>query len=207
MKLLIFGATGGTGRATVGQALALGHQVTALVRQPAALTMTHPQLAILQGDILDQAAVGRAVPGHDVVISSLGTRSGPAVLPQGTRIILEAMQASGVHRSFWVTSFGAGDSLSQMNWLARNLIVRFILREALIEKNAQERVIEESTGDWTIVRPGGLTDGPCTGVYRATIDPREKVGRPSISRADVADFMLRHLTDTRFVREAVGLTY
>ena len=206
MKLIIFGATGGTGRQCVDQALAQGHQVTAFVRQPAALTVQHPDLTIIQGDITDQDAVQRAIPGHDVVISALGTRGGPAVLPEGTRNILEAMASHGVRRSLWVSSFGAGDSLQQMGWLSQTLIVKGLLRQAIQEKNAQEQIILASGGDWIIARPGGLTDGPLTGTYRVT-GPGDKVGRPSISRADVADFMLKNLTDTRYVRRAVGLTY
>ena len=206
MKLLVFGATGGTGRQCVDQALAQGHQVTAFVRQPAALAVQHPDLTIIQGDITDQDVVQRAIPGHDVVISALGTRGGPAVLPEGTRNILEAMASHGVRRSLWVSSFGAGDSLKQMGWLSQTLIVKGFLRQAIQEKNAQEQIILASGGDWIIARPGGLTDGPATGTYRVT-GPGDKVGRPSISRADVADFMLKNLTDDRYVRRAVGLTY
>jgi putative NADH-flavin reductase len=206
MKLIIFGATGGTGRQCVDQALAQGHQVTAFVRQPAALAVQHPDLTIIQGDITDHDAMQRAIPGHDVVISALGTRGGPAVLPEGTRNILEAMASHGVRRSLWVSSFGAGDSLQQMGWLSQTLIVKGLLRQAIQEKNAQEQIILASGGDWIIARPGGLTDGPLTGTYRVT-GPGDKVGRPSISRADVADFMLKNLTDTRYARRAVGLTY
>jgi putative NADH-flavin reductase len=206
MKLIIFGATGGTGRQCVDQALAQGHQVTAFVRQPAALAVQHPDLTIIQGDITDHDAMQRAIPGHDVVISALGTRGGPAVLPEGTRNILEAMASHGVRRSLWVSSFGAGDSLQQMGWLSQTLIVKGLLRQAIQEKNAQEQIILASGGDWIIARPGGLTDGPLTGAYRVT-GPGDKVGRPSISRADVADFMLKNLTDDRYVRKAVGLTY
>ena len=116
------------------------------------------------------------------------------------------MREHGVRRSLWVSSFGAGDSLKQMSWLAQNLIVKGFLRQAIQEKEAQERVIMEFGQDWIIARPGGLTDGPLTGTYRIT-GPGDKVGRPSISRADVADFMLKNLTETRYVRRAVGLTY
>jgi putative NADH-flavin reductase len=206
MKLLIFGATGGTGCQLVDQALSQGHQVTAFVRQPAALTVQHPDLTIIQGDITDQDAVRRAIPGHDVVISALGTRGGPAVLPEGTRNILGAMQDADIRRSLWISSFGAGDSLQQMGWLSQTLIVKGLLRQAIQEKNAQEQIILASAGDWIIARPGGLTDGPLTGTYRVT-GPGDQVGRPSISRADVADFLLKNLTDDRYVRKAVGLTY
>jgi putative NADH-flavin reductase len=206
MKLLVFGATGGTGRQCVDQALAQGHQVTAFVRQSAALAVQHPDLTIIQGDITDQDTVQRAIPGHDVVISALGTRGGPAVLPEGTRHILEVMASHGVRRSLWVSSFGAGDSLKQMGWLAQNLIVKGFLRQAIVEKNAQEKIIMASAGDWIIARPGGLTDSPLTGTYRVT-GPGDKVGRPSISRADVADFLLKNLMANQYVCKAVGLTY
>jgi putative NADH-flavin reductase len=206
MKLIVFGATGGTGQQLVTQALAQGHQVTAFVRRPEAVTIRNPDLTVVQGDILDKEVVREAVAGQDVVLSALGTRSGPAVLPEGTRAILEAMKEHGVQRSLWVSSFGAGDSLKQMGWLAQTLIVKGLLRQAIEEKNAQERIIMASDGDWIIARPGGLTDGPLTGQYRVT-GPGDKVGRPAISRADVADFMLKNLTDTQYVLKAVGLTY
>lgn len=206
MNLLIFGATGGTGRQLVDQALAQGHTVTAFVRRPEALTTQHANLTVVQGDITDAAAVDAAVAGHDVVLSALGTRGGPAVLPEGTRHILAAMRKHGVRRSLWVSSFGAGDSLQQMSWLAQTIIVKGFLRKAIEEKEIQEQIIMADDSDWIIARPGGLTDGPLTGKYRIT-GPGDKVGQPTISRADVADFMLKNLVDARYVRKAVGLTY
>ena len=119
MKLLVFGATGGTGRQTVEQALAQGHLVTAFVRQPTALAVQHANLAVVQGDGQDKDAVRSVVPGHDAVISALGTRGGPPMLPEITRHILDAMQECGIRRSLWVSSFGAGDSISQMSWIAQ----------------------------------------------------------------------------------------
>ena len=208
MKLLVFGATGGTGRQTVEQALAQGHQVTAFVRQPTALAIQHANLAVVQGDGQDKDAVRKAMPGHDVVISALGTRGGPPMLPEITRNILDAMAEHGIRRSLWVSSFGAGDSINQMSWVSQTVIVKGFLRQAIEEKNAQEQIIMASGSDWIITRPGGLTDGPRTGVYRVLgSDSKEKVGRPSISRADVADFMLKHLAGDQYLRAAVGLTY
>lgn len=206
MKLIVFGATGGTGQQLVTQALAQGHAVTAFVRRPEMMTTQHAALTVVQGDVTAAAAVAAAMAGHEVVLSALGTRGGPALLPDGTRKILEAMAQAGIRRSLWVSSFGAGDSLKQMGWLAQTLIVKGLLRQAIEEKNAQERIIMASGGDWIIARPGGLTDGPLTGQYRVT-GPGDKVGQPSISRADVADFMLKNLVDTRYICKAVGLTY
>jgi putative NADH-flavin reductase len=207
MKLLVFGATGGTGRQCVDQALAQGHRVTAFVRRTDAVTTNHDNLTVVQGDIIDAAAVDAAIAGHDVILSALGTRGGPPVLPEGTHNILVAMEQAGIRRSLWVSSFGVGDSQQQMGWIARTVIVNLFLKNAIAEKEIQERYIRESAGDWIIARPGGLTDGPLTGSYRCVVGPDEKVGRPSISRADVADFLLKNLTDDRYVRKAVGLTY
>lgn len=209
MKVLIFGATGGTGRQLVTQALEQGHTVTACVRVTATLGIKHDNLSVFQGNVLDEQAVLSAVFGKDVVISALGSRTpGLPDLIQGTRNILAAMAQCEVRRSLWVTSFGTGESLRQMSWLARNLIVKGFLRAAIAEKEIQERLIRESAGDWIIARPGGLTDGLRTGVYRVIPSAaKEQVGRPEISRADVADFILKNVTGDTYVRQAVGLSY
>lgn len=209
MKLLIFGATGGTGRQLVAQALEQGHEVTAFVRVPATLNMQHPNLAVVQGNILNAESVLAVVFGKDVVLSALGTRkAGLPDLIQGTRNILMAMHQCEVQRSIWVSSFGVGESLNQLNWLTRYVIIKGFLHHYIEEKEVQEHLIRESDGEWIIVRPGNLTDGPRTGVYRVIpADATGKIGRPVISRADLADFMLKNLTDNTYVRRAVGLTY
>ena len=207
MRLLVFGATGGTGRALLDQGLAQGHQMTAFVRNPAALA-ARAGLTIVQGDVTDAAAVGRAVAGHEAVLSALGPRGGQyGVLPGGVQNIVTAMSQAGVRRLIHVSSFGVGDSREQMGWVARQIVVPLFLRKALDEKEIEEEIIRASDLDWIIARPGGLEGGPRTGVYRCITDPREKVGQPRIARADVADFMLQSLADERFVRRAVGLTY
>jgi len=211
MRLLVFGATGGTGRALLDQGLAQGHQMTAFVRNPAALE-PRPRLMIVEGDVTDAAAVGRAVSravaGHEAVLSALGPRGGGyGVLPGGVQNIVTAMSQAGVRRLIHVSSFGVGDSREQMGWVARQIVVPLFLRKALDEKEIEEGIIRASDLDWIIARPGGLEDGPRTGVYRCITDPHEKVGQPRIARADVADFMLQNLADERFVRCAVGLTY
>ncbi len=207
MRLLVFGATGGTGRALLDQGLAQGHEVTAFVRNPAALA-ARAGLTIVAGDVTDAAAVSRAVAGQEAVLSALGPRGGGyGVLPGGVQNIVTAMRQAGVRRLIHVSSFGVGDSLAQMGWAARQIVVPLFLRKALDEKAIEEGIIRASDLDWVIARPGGLEDGPRTGVYRCITDPRAKVGQPRIARADVADFMLQNLVDERFVRRAVGLTY
>lgn len=209
VKLVIFGATGGTGRQLVAQALEAGHSVTALVRVPDRLNMQHPDLTVVQGNVLNASAVLAAVFGKDAVISALGSRArGLPDLIQGTRNILTAMHDGEVRRSLWVSSFGVGKSLHQMSWLARYVIVKGFLRAAIEEKEIQEQLIRASAGEWTIVRPGGLTDGPRTGVYRVIPeDATGQIGRPQIARADVADFILRALAEGTYIRQSVGLSY
>lgn len=207
MKLLVFGATGGTGQALLSQALEQGHEVTAFVRNPAALT-GRDGLTIVGGELTDVAAVEAAVSGQEAVLSALGSRGGQsAPVSDGTKVIVEAMSKAGVRRLVYVTSFGVGDSLEQMGWFARNVVAGMMLKNVLAAKELEEQAIMKSGLDWIIARPGSLEDGPRTGVYRCVTGAKEKVGRPRISRADVADFMLKNLTDTKYVCRAVGLTY
>ena len=189
------------------QGLAQGHQMTAFVRNPAALE-PGAGLTVVQGDVTDAAAVSRVATGHEAVLSALGPRGGQyGVLPGGIQNILAAMGEAGIRRLIHVSSFGVGDSLAQMGWVARQVFVPLFLRKSLDEKEIEEGIIRASDRDWIIVRPGGLVDGPRTGVYRCITDPGEKISQPRIARADVADFILKNLTDEVFVRRAVGLTY
>ena len=147
MKLVVFGATGGTGHQIVTQALAQGHTVTAFVRRPEAVTTQHANLSIVQGDILDAAAVAAALAGHDVVLSALGTRGDDKpVLPDGTRNILAAMAQAGIRRSLWVSSFGVGDSIAQMGWLARTVIVNLFLKRRSPRKNSRNATSSKARG-------------------------------------------------------------
>ncbi len=206
MKLLVFGATGGTGRALLNQGLEQGHQVTAFVRNPAALE-ARPGLTIVEGDVMDAAAVSRAVADHEAVLSALGPRGGQyGVLPSGVQNIVDLMSQAGVRRLIHVSSFGVGDSLAQMGFVARQIVVPLFLRNALDEKEIEEGIIRERTR--LDHRPAGRTGGrPRDLRIPLHHRPAQKVGRPRIARADVAHFMLQNLADERFVRRAVGLTY
>lgn len=208
MRLLVFGATGGVGQEIVKQGLAAGHEVIAFARRPEAITAQDAQLRVMQGDVLDKVAVSRAVADCDVILSALGTRGGPSALVEGTRHIVDAAIAHGAPRSLWVSSFGVGDSIAQMGWFARTVIAGMVLKAALEEKAAQEKIIMESGLPWVIARPGGLTDGPRTGQYqRIPSDAKVSLNRLQISRADVADFLLHNVTDAQWVGKAVGLAY
>jgi putative NADH-flavin reductase len=205
MKLAVFGATGGTGKQVVQQALAAGHHVTALVRDPAKLDLIQPALTVRRGNVLEPEDVFNTVSGADAVIVSLGsTANNPdSVVSHGTANVVDAMQKAGVARLIVVTSLGVGESKDQVPFFFKALMAT-ALRKTMQDKEAQEKLVKASGLDWTIVRPGGLTDGPLTGQYRYGLDPKLVAGQ--VSRADVAEFVLKQLTDTQFLRKAPAIT-
>ncbi|MGD0463394.1 MAG: SDR family oxidoreductase [Tepidisphaeraceae bacterium] len=209
MNLVVFGATGPSGRELLKQALDQGHRVTASARNPEKLTFQHDRLNIIKGDILDPASVEAAIAGADVVLSVLGVRKlgKNTILSDGTGNIIAAMQRRGVRRFICESSLGVGDSRGQMSWLFEKIILPSLLRNAFADKEIQERTIMQSEVDWTIVRPAMLTNGPRTGVYRAWVGKPKEAIRGKISRADVADFMLKQLNSPEFVKRAVGLSH
>jgi putative NADH-flavin reductase len=209
LQLLIFGATGGTGRHLVTQALAQGHLVTAFVRTPTKLGITHPQLHVVQGDVLTYEAVRAAMPGQDAVLCALGTPSSQkdTLRSTGTRHILQAMQACGIERFICLTTLGIGDSEPALPFIYKYFLVPLVLRQAFADSETQEHYIRHSSVAWTIARPGALTNGPQTGVYQHGFAATAKGLRIKIARADVADFMLQQLHEPTYVRQAVSLSY
>lgn len=206
MKLTIFGATGGTGRQLVEQSLAAGHEVTALARTPAKLNIQHPKLTIVQGDILNAEQVTTAVTSADAVLSALGITNEnlDGVLPRGMKNILQAMKTHGVKRVVVVSSLGVGNSRDQIP-LAFRIAIQTIpmLKKSLRELGEMEKVLQQSDVEWIVVRPGRLTDEAATGNYITGTDRKIKPG--PISRADVAAFMLKQLTDDTFLRQAPAI--
>jgi uncharacterized protein YbjT (DUF2867 family) len=203
MRIALFGATGGTGMQVLEQALAAGHSIQALARDPGKLA-PHEGLSVMQGDVLDQAATDACVEGTDAVICVLGTKPGnEPVEAAGTGRILAAMDKHGVRRLIAVSSMGVGDSIDQINFAFR-VIMNLTLKRIMQAKAEQERLIMASDTDWTIVRPGGLTDGPRTDRYQAGTEKSIKATR--VSRADVADFVLKQLADDTYVRQAPAVS-
>ncbi len=203
--LAVFGATGGTGRQIVSQALEAGHTVRALVRDPARLPIRHPQLHLITGNVLDADAVERTITGADAVIVSLGnTANNPDwIVSEGTRVIVAAMQKLGVRRLIVISSLGVGDSCDQVPTFFK-LLMKTALKKPMEDKERQEQIVAASGLDWTIVRPGGLTNGPRTGRYRAGLDRSIVAGQ--VSRADVAEFVLRQLDDQTYLHKAPAIT-
>lgn len=208
MKLLIIGSTGGTGRELVKQAIEQGHQVTAFARTPSKLGISHHNLRIAQGDVTSYGSIETAVAGQDAILCALGTKviRKNTIQSDGTRNIVQAMQKSGVKRLVVETSLDVGDSRGQLGFFFAHVIRATFLRNIFEDKELQERIVRESGLDWIIVRPAMLTDGPPTGNYRAGFSASDKIAR-KISRADVADFMLKQTTSSEFLRQTPGLSY
>lgn len=207
MKIIVFGSTGSIGIHVVKQALDAGHSVTAFVRDPTKLPIRHANLSIAKGDIMDEASIEKAVKGHDAVLCAIGAGRKGTVRSQGTRHIIQAMEQTGVKRLVCETTLGAGDSRGNLNFVWKYIMFGLLLREAYKDHEIQEAYIMRSSLDWTIVRPAAFTDGPNTGIYQHGFSPTAKNVTLKISRADVADFMLRQLNDTRYIRKTPGLSY
>lgn len=212
MQLIIFGASGATGRHLTQQALEAGHRVTAFVRTPASLQIDHPLLTKLSGDALDEAAVREAVKGHDAVLSTLGSPANKigTIRSQGTLNIIKAMQHAGIRRLVVQTSLGYGDSkatLRRTPFVFRYIIVPFILKKGFADHALQETHVRNSGLDWVIVRPGNLTDGPLTENYRHGFAPDDNKIHVKVSRADVAHFMLQQIKSHAYLRQTPGVSY
>ena len=207
MNLLIVGATGGTGRQLVSQALERGHRVTALVRKEPS-GKPRPQLIAVLGNVLDPPSLDRAARGQDAVLSALGHRQWfrpTRILSEGTRNLIEAMRRHGVRRFVCETALGISDAWWQMGLYYSLFLRPVILSLYFWDKTRQEAIIRASDLDWTIVRPGALTNGPKRGHYRHGPRVGHWLWTVRISRAGVAAFMLDQMTDSRYVRASVGL--
>lgn len=206
MRIAIFGATGTLGRHVLERALRQGYEVTILTRDASRVPTTNDNLRVLEGDVLDPAAVDRAVAGQEAVLISLGNGRKGVVRAEGTRTVIEAMRRNGVKRLICQSTLGVGDSRDNLNFLWKYVLFGLVLRPAYNDHVRQEEHVRASDLDWTIVRPSAFTDGPATGTYRQGFTGNEAGLSLKISRADIAEFMLDQLTDRTYLHRAVGIS-
>ena len=209
MRIVVFGATGDTGRQVVQQALERGHAVTAFVRDPASLGELAGRVTVVRGDVLQPDRVLEAVRGQDAVIFCVGVRRGSpvgTVLSSGTRNVVDAMRAAGVRRLIVQTGVMTSQSRARMAPFARLLsaAIRSQNPKMYGDKDVQEEVIQSSGLDWTIVRPPLIVHGPRTQTYRAGADVRPTFPA-KVYYADVADYLLRQLDDRGLVGQAAWI--
>jgi putative NADH-flavin reductase len=207
MKVLVLGATGGIGLELVRQAVERGHSVTALVRAPERLKSFQDRITVKQGDVLNSAELERTVEGHDAVLSGFGPRlplskADTDLLRTFAVSVTAAMRHEDVRRVVVVSmAFLFKDAILPPAYLVGRLFFSSLVRDA----SAMERVFQESQLDWTIVRPPQLTDKARTGKYRVREGHLPCFGF-KISRADVADCLIRTLDDRTSVKKILGLS-
>jgi putative NADH-flavin reductase len=207
-KVLVIGASRGIGLETVRAAVHAGHSVRALARSAASIPIQDAGLEKVSGDALDSDTVRNALKDVNVVVQTLGVDISPRAIferttlfSQSTRILVDAMKAAGVKRLIAVTGLGAGDSRGHGGLLYDAVVFPLLLKRVYDDKDVQEWIIKSSGLDWTIVRPGLLTNRPATGRYRVLTTSKDwRFG--VIGRADVADFIVRQIDD----RALIGAT-
>ena len=210
MKLLIIGGTGGTGKELIEQALEQGHSLTALVRNPEKVNIAHKDLSVINGNILDFDKVQGVVAGQDAVLSALGHKRffiKTNILSEGTKNIIHAMEMHNVNRFICITSLGIDDSRFKLGLYYTLFVIPVIVFFYFLDKGKQEKLIRSSKLNWTIVRPGHLTNGKKRGIYKHGANAGSYILTKMISRADLAHFILCRLSDTNYLHKTPCVTY
>lgn len=211
MKILVFGASGATGRELVRRGLAAGHQISAFVRNPSSFTEA-PGLRVIQGDVFDPEQVAAAIQGQDAIFTALGARTlGPNdLLPKASANIIAGMKRHGLRRLIVLGASGASGDAGKYSSGLQRLVLRVLkhtlLKYPFINSAIQQQQVEASGLDYTIVLPPRLTNGPAVGKYRMLPDGLPR-GGATLSRADLAEFMLKQLSDPTWIRKTPYVAY
>lgn len=209
MKLSVIGASRGIGRKVVDEALERGHDVTAMARSASGLSIDHAAFTALDGDATNAVDVARAIDGADAVILTLGVPKDARVLKSttlfsdATRTLIAAMDEAGIKRLLTVTGFGAGDSKEKLSTPER-MTQKAFLGRAYADKDLQEQLIRDSDLDWTIARPGILSDNRKSNAYKVLVE-KETWRNGLINRSDVADFLVTAAEDASHIHQTPAL--
>jgi putative NADH-flavin reductase len=207
MKLLVLGATGGTGLEIISQAIERGHSLTAFVRAPDPLKRFGDRIAVVRGNLLNSSELQRVLKGHDAVLSGFGPRlpiskADATLLERFAVALTSGMHQAGVQRLVVEsTAFLFTDSIIPPT----NLFGRLFFPDVVRDAGEMENVFRKSGLDWTLVRPPRLTDKPRTGKYRVLEGHLPRFGF-AISRADVADFMIKAGENGLSIGKVVGVS-
>jgi uncharacterized protein YbjT (DUF2867 family) len=210
MKVIVFGSTGTIGKHLIEQSLEKGYKVSAFCRNADKLkNMTNPNLTTIEGDVFNPEDVLDAIKGQDVVCITLGSGKDrkSVVRSQGTKNIIEAMKINGVKRLICQTTLGTGDSKIHLNFFWKNIMFGWFLKKIFLDHELQEKYVMQSGLDWTIVRPSAFTDGEKTSNYLHGFNAANIRLKLKISRADVADFILKQLQTDKYLHATPGVSY
>lgn len=207
MKLVVFGSTGGIGAHVVEQALAAGHSVTAVARNPSAIGLRHDRLEVLQGDVLEPQMIHTAMAGKDAVVFAVGVRNRAptTVYSGGVANVILAMRSTDVRRLICISACGLEPGPLWQRLIAKPILWS-VFKEMYSDLVRMEAVVERSPSDWTILRPPTLTNGPRTGQYQVALN-KHLHRILFISRADVANFIVSHLSDIATYCAKVEIAY
>lgn len=209
MNILVLGGSHGIGLEVAKQALESGDTVTILARHPEKVGLRHERLKLRKGDSTQPGDVDQAMEGQDAVVSTLGvpaTRKPVTVFSKSARNVVDAVRKRGDKRIIHVTGIGTGDSRGHGGFAHDRIVQPLLLKTTYADKDREEEILKESGLDWTIVRPGYLTNGPRTGKFRVITDLQGVKAR-RISRADVADFILKQVRNPTYRGKTPLLTY
>lgn len=207
MKVIVFGASGSVGIEIVKQGLQRGLSVTAFVRNPEKFPLHQTaNLTIVKGDVFNPKEVKVAIAHQDAVLCALGDGSIGKVRATGTQHIINAMWAANVRRLICQTTLGMGASYANLNFFWKRIMFGLILKKAFKDHQLQEQYVFKSGLDYTLVRPSALTDGAMDDDYEVGFDGVKMRLTLKISRRNVANFMLNQLTDSTYLKRAVGIS-
>ncbi|MCW3071200.1 MAG: family oxidoreductase [Bacteroidetes bacterium] len=209
-NIVVLGANGGIGRQALEEALKAGHNVTAVLRTPANLILSHPNLQIVKGDVMNTETLEQYLTNKDAVISAIGKNSFKAttLYSQGNKNLMAAMQKTGSKRVFFISASGldVNPTHSLIVRFATKYILQKLLRNMYADIRIMEKSVQQTDLNWTILRPPKLTDKPVTGKYRVAVNTILNNGL-SISRADVAHFMINNITNETIYQKTVEIGY
>lgn len=207
MNIVIFGASGKTGHQLVRQALEQGHTVIAFVRDPAKLTIKHDRLKTVQGNVIDYIKTEQAIKDHEAVLSALGANNPfkyDQLVVDGMSNIIKSMESTGVKRLIYLSFIGVKQNRKDAGFVIRYIAPK-LLKTEIAGHEAREKMIRQSNLRWTIIHAPTLTNGSLKKKYRSGEDLKTNGFVTTISRADVADFMLKQLTDEKYINKAVRI--
>ena len=209
MKLLVIGGTGGTGKQIIAQALEKGHEVTAFVRNPNKVKEAHPRLRVMKGDVLQTTTLEKACRGQDAVLCALGHKKfiiPTTILSRGTKNLISAMNQNGIRRLICITALGISDSRFRLGLYYTLFVHPFILFFYFRDKEIQEKLIMASALNWTLIRPGQLTNGKKKERYQYGRGLGSYFLTKMISRADVGHFVLTVLEKDLYLKKVAEIT-
>jgi putative NADH-flavin reductase len=210
-NIIVFGASGPTGREFVKQAIEEGHKLTLIVRDPTSFNLNHPKIKVIKGDVLESPSFENEIMGKDAVISCLGSggKTKPTIIySKGIENIISAMEAYRVKRLICISAMGLtiNDKMSLLGKILTKFVAQKIYKEPYIDMRLMENILEKTNLDWTIVRPPMLTNKSKKGIYKVGIN--EHISRPlRISRADLANYMLNSIDDAKTFKAKVEVAY